>query len=83
MRSFERVRRGHPAYAGIAGHFGLDRLASPVGACVSVARVRCVGGARNTGSSTMPLATTRVPLVARTIKGERGRLGVRRPHTRE
>ena len=38
MRSFERVRRGHPPHAAIAGHFGLSQLALPVGACVSVAR---------------------------------------------
>eukprot|EP00966_Prymnesium_polylepis_P280081 6470931-Prymnesium_polylepis.1 len=43
MRSFEQVRRGHPPYAAIAGHFGLDRLAPPVGACVSVARSLCGG----------------------------------------
>ena len=43
MRNLERVRRGHPPYAAIAGHFGLDRLASPVGACVSVARALCGG----------------------------------------
>ena len=43
MRSFERVRRGHPPYAAIAGHFGLGQLASPVVACVSVARVPCGG----------------------------------------
>ena len=43
MRSFERVRRGHPPYAAIAGHFGLDRLSPHADACVSVARALCGG----------------------------------------
>ena len=38
-----RVRRGHQPHAAIAGHFGLGQLASPVVACVSVARVPCGG----------------------------------------
>ena len=43
MRSLERVTRGHPPDAAIAGHFGLGRLALHAGACVSVARALCGG----------------------------------------
>ena len=41
--NLERVRRGHPPYAAIAGHFGLGQLAPHAGACVSVARALCGG----------------------------------------
>eukprot|EP00966_Prymnesium_polylepis_P182022 4216742-Prymnesium_polylepis.1 len=43
MRSFQRLRRGHPPYAAIAGHFGFDQLAPHADARVSVARALCGG----------------------------------------